>query len=139
MHDSPNCATPTTMCKSAQTCPQFFVLWSKLEPKGAGNVPKRVSKSIPESALGPCWCQGGAQIDFEGFWVLFGSPFGTRMLKISLWINSWKCSFQSCVFLAKIRSARASSDAKKRQTRLRAFQKQCVSQMRKKYFEPPGP
>ena len=28
-----NCATPTAMCKFAQTCPQFVVLWSKLAPQ----------------------------------------------------------------------------------------------------------
>ena len=36
----------------------------KFEPQGAQNAPKSVPKVIPQTALGPSWCPGGAEVDF---------------------------------------------------------------------------
>mgnify|MGYP000701411953 CR=1 FL=1 len=64
------------------------------------------------------------------FGALCGSRFGNKIMKIVLWSNSWTCFFQPRVSLAKMRSARAPSDAKKRQKPWRVVQKQCVPQIR---------
>ena len=71
--DSSNPATPTAMCKSAQTCPQFFVQWSKLEPKGGGNAPRRGAQIDSLESFGamlvPRWCHGG--VGFASYyWAL---------------------------------------------------------------------
>ena len=64
------------------------------------------------------------------FGPLFGSRFGTKNIENPALEQQLEVFFQPCVSLAAMRSARAPSDAKKREKQWRVVQKQCVPQIR---------